>query len=78
MLTFFEAQDEAHQLARKDDGTPVGDGAPETVADALMKYKADLEARGCSPANATIIRSHLRPAILAKPVMAAALATTCR
>jgi site-specific recombinase XerD len=69
VLTFFMAQDKAREMARKDDGTPANNGAPATVADALDRYEADLKVRGCSTTNATTIRGHLTPAILAKPVM---------
>ncbi|WP_025037034.1 tyrosine-type recombinase/integrase [Bradyrhizobium sp. DOA9] len=66
VLTFFQAQDAAKQLARGD-----GDGlsaAPITVHEALNDYKRDLEARSANPYNADSPRVHLTAALLAKPV----------
>src|ERR1700761_7052557 len=50
VLTFYQAQDQAKQLARGDDGGP--DSAPITVDGALKDYRRDLEAREANPYNA--------------------------
>src|SRR4029079_18896499 len=50
VLTFFEAQDVAKQLAHG--GSEANANAPLTLDDALTAYKTDLEARGASPYNA--------------------------
>lgn len=66
VLTFFQAQDAAKQLAR---GNGVGPGAaPITVDEALNDYKRDLEARNANPYNADSPRTHLTTVLLAKPV----------
>jgi integrase len=64
VLTFYEAQDAARQLARGKDGT---DTAPITVSSALDDYRRDLEARNANPYNAEWPRLHLTSALLAKP-----------
>jgi integrase len=67
VLTFFEAQDAAKQLARgAEDGT--AGTAPLTVDGALKDYKRDLEARNANPYNAESPRVHLTTVLLAKPV----------
>src|SRR4051812_21712942 len=66
ILTFFEAQDRAKELARGDDGSN-GD-APITVDSALEAYRRDLEARNANPYNADWPRLHLSSVLLAKPV----------
>jgi integrase len=66
VLSFYQAQDTAKQLARGGDGT--ADTAPVTVDQALTAYEADLEARGARAYNAQWPRTHLSSALLAKPV----------
>ena len=66
ILTFYEAQDTAKQLARGDKG--VDATAPVTVDHALVDYKADLMSRGARGYNADRPRVHLPPLLLAKPV----------
>ena len=66
ILTFYEAQDTAKQLARG--GKGVGAAAPVTVDHALIDYKADLMSRGARGYNADRPRVHLPPLLLAKPV----------
>jgi hypothetical protein len=66
ILTFYEAQDLAKQLARG--GKEVDMTAPVTVDRALIDYKADLIARGAQAYNADRPRVHLPPLLLAKPV----------
>jgi integrase len=65
VLTFYEAQDAAKQLARGEDGS---DTAPITVDGALKDYKRDLEARNANPYNAESPRVHLSKVLLVKPV----------
>jgi integrase len=65
ILDFWMAQDKARALA----GHGAGDGGkPPTVDEALRAYRADLLARGASPANADRIRCHLPPSLAAKVV----------
>ena len=65
ILDFWMAQDKARALA----GRGAGDGGkPPTVDEALRAYRADLLARGASPANADRIRYHLPPSLAAKVV----------
>jgi integrase len=66
ILTFFEAQDAAKKLARRDDGS--ADNAPVTVDSALKDYRRDLEARNANPYNAEHPRLHLTSLLLSKPV----------
>ena len=66
MLTFYQAQDQAKQLARGDDGGP--DSAPITIDGALKAYRRDLEARGANPYNAEWPRLHLTGVLQSKPV----------
>jgi integrase len=64
VLTFWQAQDKAKQLAR---GT-VESGRPVTVAEALADYERDLCARGGLVGNVSRVRHHLPPALATKPV----------
>jgi integrase len=64
VLTFWQAQDRAKQLAR---GT-VESGKPITVNEALDAYAAHLAARGGLAGNVSRVRHHLQPALAAKPV----------
>jgi integrase len=66
VLTFYQAQDSAKQLARH--GETPSDEAPITVAGALDDYARDLEARGASTFNADYPRKHLTSTLLSKPV----------
>ena len=66
VLTFYQAQDQAKQLARGDDGGL--DSAPITIDGALKAYRRDLEARGANPYNAEWPRLHLTSVLLSKPV----------
>jgi integrase len=67
ILSFFQAQDRAKELARSDDGAS-SDAAPVTVNIALSDYEADLAARNANVRNARWPRQHLPPVLLAKPV----------
>jgi integrase len=66
ILTFYQAQDAAKQLARH--GEAPSDEAPITVDRALSDYARDLEARGASSFNADYPRKHLTSTLLSKPV----------
>jgi len=67
ILTFFQAQDLAKQLARG--GTETNDmTAPITVDRALVDYRRDLISRHAHPYNAEHPRVHLTALLLAKPV----------
>jgi integrase len=65
VLDYAQALTKALELAR---GTDADAGRPATVAEALDAYEASLKARGGDPGNATRVRGHLTPALLAKPV----------
>lgn len=67
ILTFFEAQGLAKQLASGDDGA-AGGTAPITVDRALTDYERDLKARGANPYNARHPLLHLPAVLVAKPV----------
>jgi integrase len=66
VLTFYQAQDQAKELARGEDGS--ADSAPLTIDGALTDYERDLEARNANPYNAQHPRLHLTCVLLAKPV----------
>ena len=65
VLTFWQAQDKARSLVRKDAG---GGDRPATVAEALDTYEFDLAARGGAVANARVVRALLPASLLSKPV----------
>ena len=66
ILTFFQAQDVAKQLARG--GTEADTTAPITVDRALVDYRRDLISRDANPYNADYPRRHLTAMLLSKPV----------
>jgi integrase len=68
ILSFYEAQDIAKKLARRQPGDVGDDSRPATLAEALDAYERDLEARGGSVYNARHPRSHLPSVLLSKPV----------
>jgi hypothetical protein len=63
VLTWWQAIEAARKLAR---GTDTG--RPASFADAIDAYQADLIARGGAIANARVIRLHITPTLLSKPV----------
>jgi integrase len=67
VLTFYQAQDQAKQLARGDADSP--NRAPITIDGALKAYRRDLEARAANPYNAEWPRLHLSSMLLSKPVV---------
>src|SRR5215831_12231226 len=68
ILTFYQAQDVAKKLARRQDGDVGDDERPASVAEALDAYAADLKARNGDPSNASLPRKHLTSVLLSKPV----------
>jgi integrase len=66
ILNFFEAQDQAKKLARREDGST--GTAPVTFDGALTAYRTDLTAREANPYNADWPRLHLSSVLLSKPV----------
>jgi integrase len=68
ILTFYEAQDQAKKLARRQPGDVGDDSRPVTVDEALTAYEADLEARGANTYNARQPRALLSALLLGKPV----------
>jgi integrase len=65
VLTFWQAQDKARQLAR---GQEAEGAQPGSVADALDVYAGDLRSRGGGATNVTRVRRHLTPTLLSKAV----------
>jgi integrase len=65
ILDFWMACEKARQMGRGKSA-----GAPATVSEALDTYAKDLEARGGSKVNASVVRRHLQdhPALLNKTV----------
>jgi integrase len=68
ILDFYQAQDIAKSLARRQPGEVSDDSRPATVGEALDAYERDLTARGGSVYNARHPRSHLTSVLLSKPV----------
>ena len=65
VLTFWQATERVRKLARGQDADA---GRPVTVSESLNDYAADLAVRGAGAMNATRVRKHLPPSLLAKPV----------
>jgi integrase len=65
VLTFWQAQDRARTIARRDAGN--GD-RPATVGEALDHYETDLLARGGDTNNVTRVRAHMPSSLAAKTV----------
>jgi hypothetical protein len=68
ILDFWQACDMARQLARGDNTNDVDGGRPPSVGAAMAAYERDLISRGAAPKNAQLLRCHLKPAMLDKPV----------
>jgi integrase len=68
ILTFYEAQDTAKKLARRQPGDIGDDSRPATLDEALSQYESDLAAREANTYNARQPRGHLTPLLLGKPV----------
>jgi integrase len=67
VLSFYQAQDAAKELARGLDNVP--SSKPMTVHDALHAYERDLKSRGAAIENVQRVRKHLTTALGGKPVM---------
>jgi hypothetical protein len=65
VLNFIQACDRVRALGRGKSGET---SKPASLAAALDRYQADLKTRGGATVNATRVRNHLTPALLAKPV----------
>src|SRR6516165_358514 len=69
VLSFWQAQETARRLARRQPGDDAGDDSrPLTVAEAIDAYARDLETRGGDGYNSKRARLHLPASILGKPV----------
>jgi integrase len=69
ILDYWQACDVARKLARGDDAVgEVEGGRPATVAEAVAAYQRDLVARDGAEKNATVLRFHLPPSLMSKPV----------
>jgi integrase len=69
VLTFYEAQDEAKQLARRQPSDTGDDSRPTTVAEALDAYERELRIRGADiKSNVMVLRRHLSSTLLSKPI----------
>src|SRR5262249_3011121 len=67
ILDFYQAQETAKKLARRQPGDVGEDSRPTSVGEALDAYEADLKARNGSLYNARHPRSHLTSILLSKP-----------
>ena len=68
VMSFWQAQDAARKLARRQPGDDADESRPLTVAEAIDLYARDLEARGGDAYNAKRARLHVPPAMASKPV----------
>jgi integrase len=69
VMSFWEAQDAARKLARRQPGDDADDDSrPVTVGEAFDRYEADLVARGGDPYNAKRARLHVPASLASKPV----------
>ena len=79
VLTYWQAQETARKLARRQPGDDAGDDSrPLTVAEAIDAYARDLEARGGDGYNSKRARLHLPASILSKPVGLLRAAELCK
>jgi integrase len=63
VMTFWQAQERARELARAEDGEPV-ETTPLSLDEALDDYAADLRIRDGDPGNAARVRAHLPERLL--------------
>src|SRR6516162_1323796 len=59
VLSYWQAQEVARKLARRQPGEVSDESRPLTVAEALDAYEKDLKTRGASKYNAGRVRLHL-------------------
>ncbi|MGY3132008.1 integrase [Bradyrhizobium sp. USDA 4501] len=65
VMSFYQASQHALKMVRGSEGD---NGKPATVDEALTAYEADLKIRAGAVYNATSVRNHCAPAMLAKVV----------
>ena len=68
VLNYEQAVAEARRLYRGKDDTEHDPSRPVTLDEALTRYEADLQARSARPYNADLVRHHLTPSLLSKPL----------
>ena len=68
VLSYWQAQEVARKLARRQPGEVIDESRPLTVAEALDAYEKDLKTRGASKYNAGRVRLHLSSVLLSKPI----------
>ena len=68
VLSYWQAQEVARKLARRQPGEVIDESWPLTVAEALDAYEKDLKTRGASKYNAGRVRLHLSGVLLSKPI----------
>jgi integrase len=69
VMSFWQAQDAARKVARRQPGDDADDGArPLSFGQAIDAYQADLTARGGDSYNARRARLHVPPSLASKPV----------
>ena len=68
VLSYWQVQEVARKLARRQPGEVIDESRPVTVAEALDAYEKDLKTRGASKYNAGRVRRHLTSVLLSKPV----------
>jgi hypothetical protein len=68
VLSYWQAQEVARKLARRQPGEVVDESRPLTVSEALDAYEKDLKTRGASKYNAGRVRRHLTSVLISKPV----------
>ena len=78
VMSFWQAQDAARKLARRQPGDDADDSRPVTVGEAIDLYARDLEARGGDGYNSKRARLHLPASILSKPVGLLRAAELCK
>ena len=78
VMSFWQAQDAARKLARRQPGDDADESRPLTVGEAIDLYARDLEARGGDGYNSKRARLHLPASILSKPVGLLRAAELCK
>src|SRR6516165_6948139 len=78
VMSFWQAQDAARKLARRQPGDDADESRPLTVGEAIDLYARDLEARGGDGYNSTRARLHLPASNLSKPVGLLRAAELCK
>ena len=79
VMSFWEAQDAARKLARRQPGDDAADDSrPLTVLETIEAYGRDLASRGGDDYNARRARLHLPASILSKPVALLRAAELCK